>query len=171
MKWHTIADEAGARRAVATISGASDLPPEHRWHMERCRHPRWLAWAGYTWIAGFVGLILLTIVEHVGVPGQLLIWPKLFFAVPAAVGMCMTTVVLPLREFLGSRSRAMAREWKRLGRCPWCAYQLPAASQQENGIVLCSECGGLWRITPPTSPVSPPAARCREDQANALSRR
>lgn len=151
MRWHKIADETGERRGVAKPRDASELPPAERRYVEQARHPRWLRWLGVAAVVGFAGFLASAVVQGLGVfvvPA----WIRLCLGLMGFVGMLTISVMLPLRELLGFHSRAMGWAWKQLGRCPWCAYPAQAADPTDDGLWRCPECGGRWRIRPPTVP-------------------
>lgn len=49
----------------------------------------------------------------------------------------------------------IARAMLRAQRCPSCGYTLSGVPKQEDGCVVCPECGGAWRAPRLTSPHPP----------------
>ncbi|MEZ6242983.1 MAG: hypothetical protein R3B57_08070 [Phycisphaerales bacterium] len=93
-------------------------------------------------IAPPLAFLPLPLVIVAAVAGRGVGIPGVVFAVAFSVGMA---VLLPRllagKAFVARRAAALS-----VLRCPGCAYSLASASRDDDGYVVCPECGAAWRI-------------------------
>ena len=75
-------------------------------------------------------------------------------------GPLLIIILLILLGLFFSASRiwmpAVARYWLSIGQCASCKYDITSVEPEQDGCVVCPECGAAWKLT--ATGVVPPAA-------------
>jgi hypothetical protein len=143
-----VQDETGAAGLVAPPDFPTDLRADEQLALERLTRSPWIKWFVALFLLTFVsGLLLIPLLHKAGPP----LARAAFIVVSTAwFASTMALIMPPLAaRWTGARDRALARTWLKLGRCPWCTFDLRHAPIETDELSRCTECGGRWRIRAP----------------------